>query len=401
MVSISAIEANAFNARAFRQLSYLGISNRMHIIEYHADMFNGLRELKILKLAEASYSQRPMPKNVLHALHDRLKHFEYYGDIGNGPVLSNLFGGSELKALGWLRIDCRHKSKFRVIAAPNFTGLPVINVLSLMCCGIETIDSNAFDQVAETLRGLQLFANPLLQLSLNMFRYFLDYWPRRNMASKHLLLKPHYGMSYNCSLEFYRIRNATIISFHYISNLLTILNCHDVLHESNEKSNSRQQFVHPLRWHLNHSDIYIYAFRAFRLYSNAASHALHISQDDSDFYRIFMWPINSTTAIGIKKCPSTIWIRENVKCQRCSQTNETISIPGFVDDIKQIAACVIHISMRKQSVPLHCRTIRSRQHIDHFTFDWRHYAIAMLIGTSGLIVIGIVVIACVRPSITK
>lgn len=389
-MNITVIEANAFKCRAFRQLRQLTIRNALHIIEYHAGMFNGLQELMALDVIEVDQRSGPMPEELLETLFECLEHFQYAGDIGNEPVLTNIFGGTELLSLRIIGIDCHGTSTFRLIAAENFTGLPAVIHLALFECGIETVGVGAFDQIAETLLILELKENPLLELSLSQFRRFFD---RRLNDAKYLVISPPGGKMFDCSMEFYRIRNVSTISFRYDGQMFLDMRCENDVHQSD---GPQRQIIQPLRWGLNHSFIQKYAFRAFQLHFDAVNQTLLISQHDPDAYRLFIWSIDSKTSHGKSKCPLNKWIGANVRCEKRNQSTEAITIPKFKNDSVLSAVCVIHISMWKQSLPLHCRIVRfslEEENIyDDSTINWWYYTMAIFVAIIVLILIGAAII---------
>lgn len=403
IVFITAIEPNSFDTRAFRQLRLLTIVSNNQKIFYPVDIFNGLRELLVLNIMSGFKTANSLlPANFLKPMARSLQTFKYIGSAGTYPILTDFFGGSKLMALTTIQMLCI-STNFRTIVAANFTGMVAIQVLQLLRCGIESITSGAIDQIAETLTFFSLLQNPLLELNLDRFRGYLDSWPthfRKSISGKSLMAHSDtYLVPYNCSHEFYRLRNATLISFHYqLSTIVrpTRMLCkHDIHEPSEHDSNCSQQIFHTQRCYPFLSNIYKYVFRAFQMRFDEEKRTLTISQCDLDAYRLLMWSINDSNSMGKLKCPPFSWIRANVHCQRRRQAIESIDILESTNRSDLIAACVIHISMWKQSVALHCRTIRVELAIDDFTFNWLHYGIAMLIGTSFLIAVGVVLVICV------
>lgn len=394
-IAIATIEPNAFNAPAFSQLQLLEIENLIHIVDYRVDTFNGLRKLNGLRIVEMTESEQKLPEGLLQPLHARLKQFFYEGDIGEAPVLTNLFGTTKLLALKFILTDCRRKSMYQTIAAANFTGLSSIHELSLCWCGIETIEIGAFDRIAKTLIAVYLHGNQFLQFDLSRFRCFLDERPRNSkLLPRYLIFYQPPDPQYSCSFEFYRIRNATMISLHYSSRRYEYLLCENDIHKLSRSENDRQQIIHPQRWRLNHAEVYKYAFRKFQMHFNVAKRSLSIRQFDPDSYRLVWWTIREKTMI---ECRTTKWLRANVKCQRRNRTIETIDIPQFGNDVTRAAVCIIHISMWKQSVPLHCRTIRLTRATDDYEFSWMHQA--MLICIILLMLMGSTIFICTKYSL--
>lgn len=388
LIPIIAIEPGAFNTPTLCQLRVITIKNLIHILDYHVDTFKGMRGLIKLEFVEKHVSHQPMPANLLRPLNEHMETFFYGGAIGNEPVLTNLFGGSKFGALRVLGTFCNGNSRFRLIAAANFSGISALIELHMLHCGIESIEIDAFDQISDTLILLHLTGNSMLELMLDSFRCFLDKWPSHSAKeSKNLMFYWLGYMPMRCSMVYYRLRNATMISFGYSLGRLHKMICVNDVHGRNEES---QQIIHPVRWRLKHHFIQKYAVRSFRLHFNAVNHSLVVSQSDSDSYRLFVWSINQKISIdGV--CPVATWIASNVQCQWRDQSVAIVAIPTFINDSELIGACIIHISMRKQSVPLHCRTIRLADAADDFVFDWMQYGISLLICALILIVIGVII----------
>lgn len=368
-VALAIIEADAFIAVAFHALYDLRIHNTIHIIQYQAYMFDGLKQLVLLVLSELDTIYSPLPENFLQPMRGTMMEFEYYGDIGDEPVMSYLFGATRMPSLTSITIDCEYWSTFRLIAAANFTGLTALRYLSMVRCGIDAIDANAFDGIAETLEALHLVGNRQLQLSPEQFRHFLD-TRSRSRSPKYLVL--YRSTPFNCSIDFYRLRNATMISFHYDLIRSRFMQCAYDIHHFDENKYGPQQIIHLMRRHLNQPEIYKYTFRRFRMHLNATDRTLIICQGDSDKYRAFIWSINSTTAItGRSKCPLKSWIQSNINCQQRHRVIENIVLPQPGNTSDLLAVCIIHISAYKQSLPLHCRVIHSSEMLrDDFTFNW-------------------------------
>lgn len=382
-MEIVAIEPNAFESQVFNDMETLLIENLLHITEYRWEMFIGLENLYFLTIKEKKSERHSHQTNLLRLFSENLEHFSYFGDLGTGSVLTHLFGGSTMFRLTDIIMRCR-AGRFRVIAADNFTGLRAIEDIDLHACGIETIELGTFDRIARTLLALTLRENPLTKLSSNSFQPFLDKWPATARdAAKDLKFFESGDLGIKCSLEFYRLRNATIISFTYDENRMEELMCENDVHVLDRKALRETQFVHPLRWHLNHSDVDHYAVRKFRLRFNATDRRLRVIQADPLGYRLFIWSVNRNALIG-QKCPLPTWIADNVDCQLRNRWLEVAEIPEFNGTDNLIAVCVIHDSLRKQSVPLHCNTIRTMDllggTVKGFTFNWLYYGIGMALG---------------------
>lgn len=378
-IAIAAIEADAFLSPAFSFLAQLSIYSSIHIVDYHLEIFTGLQRLIRLEFEESTAHQHNMPMAFLQPLITNLNHFGYEGDIGDEPVLTNLFGSGNMPALKSFGIMCQGKSNLSHVAAANFTGLSAILRIALNACGIKTIELDAFVGIVDTLISLVILQNPLLVLNLATYRPFLDQWKPHDFDARTFLhFSDRKGISIICTPEYYRIRNASIISIKYQDDNFIQDICKDDIHDI--PGADKQQTVHPQRWQLNHSDVWKYVFPKFNLHFNAADRTLSVIQyDPYDYYRVFIWPIERSTAMDQQKCPSTAWIAANVKCQHVRRSVESIIIADFEKATKDhlIAACVIHISIRKQSVPLHCRTMSMP--VSYFVVIYLYVALLFLL----------------------
>lgn len=360
--------------------------------------------MKDFMLNEATEGQAIFPMNFLQSSQEELYAFLYAGDMGNSPVLTNLFGGVQLKSLVEIGIACMGNKRFHMLAATNFSGLPVVRAIALSDCGIEYIQSDTFDRIADTLTAFLLVGNPLLRLTINSFRIYLD--KRLESAkAKSLFFYQDEVQPYDCSMDFYRLRNATMIAFHYDVQKFIQMFCKSVDHglEENDKKQPPQQVLHPKRWGLSHAGVAIYTFPKFLIHFIPANRTLRIVQfDQNDHYRLFIWTIRDSTSAKQDKCLPSTWMHTNVQCRWCNRTIEFINITQFDNGIA-IAACVIHISMRKQSVPVHCHTIRLALNTamietsGDFTFNWLYFGIGLAIGIAILTAIALFLI-CKKPA---
>lgn len=390
-VSIAIIEADAFDSPAFQKLKALRITNRIQIVDYRLGMLNSLPTLAAISLHQFNACHQTMPAHILEPVRQTLRVFSYGGDIGPEPILTNLFGNAPWWALSNIGIDGHRYLRNRLIAEANFTGLRAIAFLCLTQFGIEIIEPGAFNGIIDTLQHLVLMGNPLLELSVHSFRSFLDAWPSVKFKFKELAFShPQYKGVFNCSLEFYRVRNASAISFPHVSKRLAHMFCRNDVHDMDEETRDLLQIVHSQRWHLNHSSFRKYAFPKRRLIYVVANRSMHVKQAMPDEYRLFMWSLNRSTLTQKSKCPSADWIISNVECQLRNHSIESMRIPEFVrEDL--VAACVIHISMRKQSLPMHCITIHIDE-TDDFSYNCMHYGLGAMIGISIMTIVSILII---------
>lgn len=392
-VAIAIIEADAFNVPAFEQLLGLIMHNMLHLSEYHFNMFSGLQMLNELCIFEFDNSVQNPPSNWLQPLHEHLEYFVYDGDIGNESVLTHLFGGPPMMELKIIDISCWNRP-LHMIAAANFTGLIAIDYLALIECGIQFIQKGTFDRMTATMTQINLSKNPLLKLSVTPFRMYLDRWPA-NVPSvvKTLVLYVLGDEPLNCTRGLYRLRNITLIALEYNLDRFHDMHCVNDVHTDKV---SHQQTIHPDRWRLPHADVQKYAFRRFQLRYVAANRSVTVQQPKSSAYRLLVWPIGSEVA-SEQRCLSPM----HVMCHRGNRAIETTFIPTFnkshqSDRANLAAACVIYISLRKHSLPLHCITMHLKELTmdDGFVFSWYYFGKGVITGYLIVVSVIIAVILC-------
>lgn len=334
-VKIAVIEANAFNSKVFNRLLQLSFLNLIHIIRIEPIIFQWLIFLRDLSFEEKSVAQDNFPPNVLLPLSKTLRNFSYTGRIGTKLVLTNLFGRHKMPHISHVYIDCYRSSDIRSISAPNFSGLSSIQELRINQCGLERIEAGTFDYIAETLYVVNLVDNPLTHVTWDAFRVYLDRRP--------LWTEPHRKfifLSMRCNAAFYRLRNATFMSFGKSNSL----------HCPSKAKDHLKFGSTPVCVELNSL-----ARPIFQLKYLPDNHSVQIVQFDADPYRLFVWAM---TKGSLNKDKQKLPRHAYARCRALHNRDEVMSLPTFAADTNKIGVCVISLSYRKQSLPSHCITVR-------------------------------------------
>lgn len=345
--AISVIEANAFDSLAFRKLHTLRIlMNVMHIQTYRPEMLSGLHYLHQLIIYEAS-NPTAFPVNFLAKIRMHLNHFAHFGFVLNSQSLTNLFGHQRLR-IEMLDIDCNGVvGNTDFLARANFSALLLVKDLSVKDCGVEYIEPGTFDGMLRTLRYLHLVHNPFKRLDANAFTTYLDV---PGPVILHISSKEH---PIECSMEFYELRNMSVISIGQGIGRTLAFCVGSLRSEANWQPLRQRQSVHGARWHL---DSIFYRFPKFILKFDAShGREVMVRQPINEPYRLLIWHIKRAMAQGEKPyCPV---MTDIYHCHRRHNRTETFALAD--DAVEFTIACVILMpSAYKKAIPLHCITIR-------------------------------------------
>lgn len=173
MRRLNAIHINAFNCHAFNSLDQLEIYVKLGSVRIYDGAFNGLTQLFSI-IFEAGGIES-LPTGLFDGLANEISHIEF-GIWPNNVNLNDMFATEvyrHLKELFIAEIEAPH-TKFRRLAAINFTSFRRIEELKLIHCGIEVIDADAFDSIARWLRLVNLDSNSIKYVNLRMFRRIVE-----------------------------------------------------------------------------------------------------------------------------------------------------------------------------------------------------------------------------------
>lgn len=165
---LHAIHANAFTSPAFQKLEWLSIHAENSTVSIYDGAYNGLQ---LHVFAYRTTSVALFPAGLFDPLADSislLRHEVWPNSIN----MDEMFANVPFRLLRILYIEnvAEPQTKFRHLAASNFSAFNRLEFLFLMYCGIETIDARTFDGIGHTLRFINLGGNELMTISVDTFR---------------------------------------------------------------------------------------------------------------------------------------------------------------------------------------------------------------------------------------
>lgn len=166
---LDTIHANAFNRPAFYRLSMLMICIEKGAVVVRDSAFAGFDLL--ISIERYAKNIRHLPGDLFHPVAMSLwdiKCATWPNDIN----LDEMFATHPYNMLKVLEIHNVQmpQKKFRLLAATNFTAFRRLRYLELVNCGIEVIDSRAFDTIGATLEYVNLNRNWIKLIDVRMFR---------------------------------------------------------------------------------------------------------------------------------------------------------------------------------------------------------------------------------------
>lgn len=187
------IHSNAFSGRAFLHLKVFILKIQKTSLRIHDGSFSGLKELSSIQLLS------PAITGVTVGLFDAMASTLLTLSLHSWPNnlnLDEMFTNETYRILRHLQIINVKPppTKFRKLAASNFTFTRRLQKLWLMYCGIEVIAQNAFDGIAHTLIYLNLQWNLIKTLDLRMFRKIYE---SKSLVTVHL---PQNGLMCDCKM---------------------------------------------------------------------------------------------------------------------------------------------------------------------------------------------------------
>lgn len=364
-MAIRAIEAGAFDIRPFHQLQRLYISSHEHLITYHASIFHGLERLDTITLDERHRKRFQPDMDVFALIRRTLVRYHQLEFILDDMALTNMFGGQKLSQLRHFSLYCIGKpGQAHSLHAQNFSGLPAIRSVAMFECGIETVEMKAFSRIADTLESLHLIGNPMLKIDPMAIRKYLDANIHVSPRNKWFSISNEVQIM-NCSCAFYALRNLTLISFGFSYFQYNTMLCNEKAMTGADKNDCgvkrHQQIIHLNRLGcIAHWLVENYVFERFELRTiRGKAVRLAVVQATYSRYRLVMWNVSAYRRSKRHKCPMRQWMNENVRCLRLRNEIEWVDLVAETQaQWPFVLACVIHVSAWRQSLPLHCVTLR-------------------------------------------
>lgn len=175
---LRAIQANAFDHFAFMYLMLLEIYAKHLTI--HVDAFVGLQHIRIIEFEGITAR---FPAGIFDSNATTIMEIKFYA-WPNDVSMNDMFNHLQLRMLWVLGIRdvAEPQTKFRFLAAVNFTSFRRIEILELTRCGIEVIDEHTFDLVGQSLIYITLIGNRIKSVRLEMFRRFFESKATRTLS---------------------------------------------------------------------------------------------------------------------------------------------------------------------------------------------------------------------------
>lgn len=160
------MEGGVFDSRSFGDTTYIKISN-VSLEKLGTDVLKGLSRLEVLEISELN-NLRLVSSDFLEPVKMSLKSLIMEGVSLYNPV--ELTGSQSLNSLE--TIDFSKNNFSDNLRDDTFKNLPHLTSLHLSSNGIQTLTSKVFDEIATTVRFINLRNNRLKTLPLGIFSNF-------------------------------------------------------------------------------------------------------------------------------------------------------------------------------------------------------------------------------------
>lgn len=211
---LETIHANAFNAPAFQKMRFLTIHIDSGSVTIHHGAFHGTQYLMGLTIDPDRING--VASGLFAPAIATLKGIFFFR-WPNDMSLDEVFADDVYHML--FTIVIRHvvspQTKFRALTATNFTSIRRLNALSLVDCGIETIDLHTFDVIGRTLRYLSLSDNRIKFISVDMFRNIIE-------SKYHAIVVIKHNAPLECSCE---TRDVNAMQYPLMDEQRTLIDC--------------------------------------------------------------------------------------------------------------------------------------------------------------------------------
>lgn len=166
---LHAIYPEAFDDAIFDSMTFLEIyvtGGSVRVFDGSLDTLDSLRAFYF-----TARTIKYLPMGMLDAC-AKMMAFAKIDGWSNNVNLNEMFANKPFSNLEKLQIKNVQwpQTKFRLLAADNFTAFRRLRALRLIKCGIEMIDEHAFDGIASTLVWIKLNDNRIKSIDLSMFR---------------------------------------------------------------------------------------------------------------------------------------------------------------------------------------------------------------------------------------
>lgn len=161
---LQVIEADAFMIAAFTDLFSIRMNN-MHGLLFVQASFARIPCLRGLEFENVTYSNGD--ELILERRRHSLRRFAFEQSATQKLDFNYLFG--KFRLFQMRDVSVMDVADLHILAYSNFTGLYVVEYLTLVNCGIDVIRARAFDFILETLVLVNLSGNRLKTLPADLF----------------------------------------------------------------------------------------------------------------------------------------------------------------------------------------------------------------------------------------
>lgn len=340
---------------------YIVLSS-MHLTEIREDLFWAPHPIESVAFVNVNIDNlnkkflRPLLYNLTNVIMDWLP---------NDLNLNDIFDLQDNnKNWNWIInfIYIRSRSpKFRVLAANNFSYLPMLISLNLAHCGVEIIEANTFDFISSTLQNLHLNNNKMMFIEPNMFYKIVDtmhYKTELYINFKHNL--------FECNCDVFEIgaifNVAFILSGNKHSDTFDTL-CNyslDTIRYELTKCTNLVPLHNRCAYDFSKQRLPL-MYSKFTLKIDKNLQTLIIKSPKRRKFRLWahnlidVIELDSKWGLTHKKCPVGFYLSNQVTCQLFYTSTESISLKNIIKNVGPTQICIIHIIIGPKTIwPLHC-----------------------------------------------
>lgn len=170
---IAAIHANAFNGPAFRDLTHLAVHVSHGSLNIRPGAF--ICSSVMLSIEFRIREVQNLPAGIFDPVAISIWSI-IFEPWPNDVNLNDMFANEAYRMLKVLFIyDVQlPQTKFYRLAAANFSAFRRLQLLELVNCGIEVIETDTFTAIGQTLSWIKLEGNWLKAIAIDMFRPFFE-----------------------------------------------------------------------------------------------------------------------------------------------------------------------------------------------------------------------------------
>lgn len=164
------ILSNAFTGNAFSQLELLWFFDTITQFCIFDGAFEYLRTLRSLRFSKSIVTdfRAGLFRTLAPIMPVLVIEYGWPGNVGLGEMFADILYARLITL--FINHVIWPQTKFHHLAASNFTNIRNVRYMALVDCGIEVIEDNTFDELADRIQDLNLEQNHIKSINLNMFR---------------------------------------------------------------------------------------------------------------------------------------------------------------------------------------------------------------------------------------